>query len=55
MTVLNLADSLRLGSSAVDRLYLGASQVWPPATSPDEFSTTLTVPSGKVASDLTPG
>jgi hypothetical protein len=31
MALLNTADAIRLGAAVVDRVYLGANQVWPPA------------------------
>jgi hypothetical protein len=39
MTLLNAADALFLGDAAVDRVYLGATQVWPADAPPSAFAT----------------
>lgn len=49
--LLNAADALKVGSMAVDAVYVGTAQVWPPASS--SVAATLTIASGEVASNLT--
>jgi hypothetical protein len=34
MTVLNLADNMKMGAEQAARVYLGADLIWPPATQP---------------------
>lgn len=65
MTHLNSADSMRLGDSAVNRLYLGSNKVWPTpklvpakfesyslANSGNEVPVTMSQPTGVSAGDL---
>lgn len=51
MTVFNLADAIRAGASAVDKVYLGSTQVWP--SGPAETTTSFAVLKGKTSADLT--
>lgn len=54
MTVLNLADALQVGASAVDKVYLGADEVWSLTSAPTEQPVTFRgVTSVSMNEDLT--
>lgn len=50
MTVLNLADAIRLGSAVVDRVYAGSVRVWPPVAPGSTFAPVV-VASGGLGAD----
>jgi hypothetical protein len=42
MPLINEADNIFVGSMQVDKVYLGTTQVWPPAVSAPSFTTSFT-------------